>query len=172
MRRQLSTAYHPQTDGQTERINQEIGTFLQYYVNYQQDNWTEWLAVAEFQYNNKKHVATRQTPFKLNFGRHTWKGNLMIQMDIPRVEEFLIELQKSWEQVNKAMEEVQKNMKKQLDKKRRKPQGLKIRDNIWLENKNIHSNQPSKKLDNKRYGPFRILKDIGSGAFELELPEG
>jgi len=43
---------------------------------------------------------------------------------------------------------------------------------MWLENKNIHLNQPSKKLDNKRYGSFRISKDIGSGAFELELPEG
>ena len=43
---------------------------------------------------------------------------------------------------------------------------------MWLENKNIQSNRPSKKLDNKRYGPFRILKDIGLGAFQLELPEG
>ena len=43
---------------------------------------------------------------------------------------------------------------------------------MWLENKNIHSNRPSKKLDNKRYGLFRISKDIGSGAFELELLEG
>jgi len=49
---------------------------------------------------------------------------------------------------------------------------LKVGDNVWLENKNIHSNRPSKKLDNKRYGPFKISKDIGSGAFELELPEG
>jgi len=54
----LSTAYHLQTDGQMERINQEIGTFLRHYVNYQQDNWTEWLVVAEFQYNNKRHTAT------------------------------------------------------------------------------------------------------------------
>jgi len=43
---------------------------------------------------------------------------------------------------------------------------------VWLENKNIQLNQPSKKLDNKRYGSFRIAKDIGSGAFQLELPEG
>jgi len=69
-KKQLSTAYHPQTDGQTERINQEIGTFLQHYVNYQQDNWMNWLAAAEFQYNNKKHAATGRTLFKLNFGRH------------------------------------------------------------------------------------------------------
>ena len=69
-KRQLSTAYHPQTDGQMERINQEIGMFLQHYVNYQQDDWTNWLAAAEFQYNNKRHAATGKTPFKLNFGRH------------------------------------------------------------------------------------------------------
>jgi len=82
-KRQLSTAYHPQTDGQTERINQEIEMFLQHYMNYQQDNWTDWLAAAEFQYNNKKHVATGKTSFKLNFGRHPWKGDLMVQTGIP-----------------------------------------------------------------------------------------
>ena len=63
-------------------------------------------------------------------------------------------------------------IKKQFDKKRRNPQGLKVRDNMWLENKNIHLNQPSKKLDNKKYRPFRISKNIGLGAFQLELPEG
>ena len=52
-----------------------------------------------------------------------------------------------------------------------KSQGLKVGDNIWLENKNIQLNQLSKKLDQKRYRPFRILKNIGLGAFQLELPE-
>ena len=64
----LLTVYHSQTDGQIEQINQKIGTFLRHYVNYQQDNWIEWLAAVEFQYNNKKHVATGHTPFELNFG--------------------------------------------------------------------------------------------------------
>jgi len=96
--------------------------------------------VAEFQYNDKKHAATGWTSFELNFGRHSWKGNLVIQMDIPRVENFLIGLQKSWEQATKAMEEAQKNMKKQFNKKRRNPQGLKVGNNVWLENKNIHLN--------------------------------
>ena len=81
-KRKLSMAYHSQTDGQTERINQEIGMFLQHYVNYQQDDWTDWLATAEFSYNNKKHAATGKTPFELNFGRHTWKGDLIVQMGI------------------------------------------------------------------------------------------
>ena len=69
-KRKLSTAYHPQTDEQTERINQEIETFLQYYVNYQQDDWTEWLAAVEFTYNDKKHATMGKMPFELNFGRH------------------------------------------------------------------------------------------------------
>ena len=139
-KRQLSMAYYPQIDGQTKRINQEIGMFLQHYMNYQQDDWTNWLATAEFQYNDKRHAATGRTPFELNFGRHLWKDNLVVQMDIPRVEDFLIGLQKSWEQMTKAMEEAQKNMKKQFNKKRRNLQGLKVGDNMWLENKNIHSN--------------------------------
>jgi len=62
-------------------------------------------------------------------------------------------------------------MEKQFDKKQRNPQGLEVRDNVWLENKNIHLNRPSKKLDQKRYGSFRTLKDIGLGTFQLEFPE-
>ena len=109
-------------------------------MNYQQDDWTNWLAAAEFQYNDEKHIATRRTSFELNFRRHPWKDDLMVKADIPQVEDFLIRLQKSWEQAIKAMEEAQKNMKKQFDKKKRNSQGLKVGDNMWLENKNIHSN--------------------------------
>jgi len=69
------------------------------------------------------------------------------------------------------MEEVQRSIKKQFDKKRRNPQGLKVSNNVWLENKNIQLNQPSKKLDNEKYGPFKILKDISLEAFQLELLE-
>jgi len=62
------------------------------------------------------------------------------------------------------MKEAQKNIKQQFDKKRKNPQGLKVDNYVWLENKNIQLNRPLKKLDNKRYRPFRIVKDIGSGA--------
>jgi len=81
-------------------------------VNYQQYDWTNWLATAKFQYNNKKHAAIRRTLFKLNFGRYPWKRDLMVQMNAPRVEEFITRLQKSWKRVTKAIEEAQKNMKK------------------------------------------------------------
>ena len=141
------TVYHLQIDGQMEQINQEIGTFLRHYVNYQQDNWIEWLAAVEFQYNDKKHMATECTPFELNFGQHLWKGDLTVQTEFPKLEEFLIGLQKSWKEATKAMDMAKKMMKRQFDKKRQNTQGLKEGDDIWLEAKNIHSNRPSKKLD-------------------------
>ena len=57
----------------------------------------EWLSVTEFQYNNKTHVATRYILFKLNFERHPWKGNLMINIKLPKLNNFLERLQKSGE---------------------------------------------------------------------------
>jgi len=93
-------------------------------------------------------------------------------MEFPKLEAFLTGLQRSLEEATKSIEAAQETMKKQFDKKQRNPQGLKVRDNMWLENKNIHSNKPSKKLDQKRYGPFRISKDISLGAFQLKLPKG
>jgi transposase InsO family protein len=65
-----STAYHPQTDGQTERVNQEIEKYLRAFVSYQQDDWTEWLDLAEFAYNDCLHSTTQQTPFYIMHGQH------------------------------------------------------------------------------------------------------
>ena len=80
IKRAISIAYHPQTDGQTERINQEVEVFLRHYINYRQDDWTKWLATAEFQYNDKEHTATEHSPFYVNYGRHPWKGNQRYQV--------------------------------------------------------------------------------------------
>ena len=72
----------------------------------------------------------------------------------------------------KSMEIAKEAIKRQFDKKRRNPQGLKAGDNMWLEAKNIHSNRSLKKLDQKKYRPFRISKDISQRIFQLELLEG
>ena len=65
-----STAYHPQTDGQTERANQELEQYLRLYVNHRQTDWEEWLALAEFAHNNYEHSATKMSPFFANSGFH------------------------------------------------------------------------------------------------------
>ena len=69
-----STAYHPQTDGQTERVNQEIKEFLAMFVNEKQDDWSDWLAIAQFCHNDREHSATGYSPFFLNYGHHPRKG--------------------------------------------------------------------------------------------------
>src|SRR6266436_1820528 len=69
-----STSYHPQTDGQTEHVNQEIEAYLRVFVSHRQDDWANWLPLAEFAYNNKVHAATRWTPFELDAGQHPHLG--------------------------------------------------------------------------------------------------
>jgi transposase InsO family protein len=63
-----STSYHPQTDGQTERINQELGCYLRAFVNDEQEDWVEWLPITEFAYNNAINEVTGETPFFLKHG--------------------------------------------------------------------------------------------------------
>src|SRR5260221_1133744 len=65
-----STSYHLQTDGQTEHVNQEIEAYLWVFVSHRQDDWADWLPLAEFAYNNKVHTATCQTPFELDTTQH------------------------------------------------------------------------------------------------------
>ena len=66
----MSTSFHPQTDGQTERTNRTLEEMLRAYVNYKQDNWDEYLPLAEFAYNNSKQASTGFTPFELDCGQH------------------------------------------------------------------------------------------------------
>ena len=64
----ISTAYHPRTDGQSERTNQWLETYLRFFVNYQQDDWAAYLPLAEFAHNNWKNASTGQSPFQLLMG--------------------------------------------------------------------------------------------------------
>src|SRR5882724_7062382 len=66
----LSTAYHPETNGQTEWVNQILEQYLQVYINYQEDDWVNLLPLAKFMYNNTLHSATMVTPFFTNKGFH------------------------------------------------------------------------------------------------------
>jgi hypothetical protein len=70
----MSTAYHPQTDGQTECINQELEGYLHIFTSRRQDDWDDLLPLGEFSHNNNVHSLTQQTPFMLDTGRHFWMG--------------------------------------------------------------------------------------------------
>ena len=70
VKRRLSTAFHPQTDGQTERQNSTMEAYLRAFVNFEQNDWARLLPMAEFAYNNAKNTSTGHTPFELNCGYH------------------------------------------------------------------------------------------------------
>ena len=70
IKRKMSTAYHPQTDGQTERTNQVLEGYLRHFVNYDQDDWDQLLPLAEFAYNNSATNAHGMSPFFANYGYH------------------------------------------------------------------------------------------------------
>ena len=69
-----STAYHPQTDGQTKRVNQEVEQFLRLFVNQRQDDWYDWISIAEFAYNDQVHASTQASPFMLDAGQNPRLG--------------------------------------------------------------------------------------------------
>jgi len=93
-------------------------------------------------------------------------------MEIPNLEEFLNNIKKTWEEAKISIERTKETIKKQYDRKRKQSQELKKREQVWLEAKNIQSTRFSKKLDQKRYGPFTIIKEIRQEAYRLELLEG
>jgi len=73
----LSTAFHPQTDGQTERMNQELEQYLRFFVEHRQKDWPEWLAAAEFAVNNKVHTATKVSLFMANYRKELRMGETL-----------------------------------------------------------------------------------------------
>jgi len=99
-------------------------------------------------------------------------NNLIVKTELPKFENFLKKLQRSWRAAKKSIEIAKTAIKKQFNKKRQNPQELKAEDNVWLQAKNIQLKQPSKKLDQKRYRLFKITKDIGQEVFQLKLSKG
>jgi hypothetical protein len=115
----LSTAYHPQTDGQSERMIQEVQKVMRMYVNHHQNDWTPKLAHVEFALNNTVKRSTGYTPFYLVMGQHPNPGHIPqnTSTNIPTTQEFIEEIKKSRETARKAMEKAANDMKRFADKR-------------------------------------------------------
>src|ERR1700726_3765695 len=166
-----STAFHPQTDGQTKWVNQEIEVYLHAYVDHLQDDWAEWLSTAEFTLNNWEHSATEKTPFFLEYGRHPWNGGIRPPTEVnPAADEWLAKLTESRRAAKEAMEKAAVAMKRSYDVGKRPSQEYSKGDLVWLDTRNLKIGHPSKKLDNKRAGPFMIKEKVGPAGYRLKLP--
>ena len=166
-----STAYHPQSDGQTERVNQTLEQYLRVYCGYHQDDWNQLLPLAEFVYNNTQNSSTRVSPFFANYGHHPrCKITMATDSVNPAADDLVERLQTIHTELKEQLQRAQDKYKENHD--RHAPQ-FAIGDKVWLLHRNIQTTCPSQKLDVKRMGPFKILDVVGEGklAYKLELPE-
>ena len=176
VKRCVSTAFHPQTDGQTERANQTLECYLRCYVNYQQDDWLMLLASAEYACNDHMNTTTGKVPFQvvLRFAPE-WRMQpaLQTQMrdgDNPAAKELAEKLEDGIREGKNLWEEAQQSMAKYYDKKH-KDRTYQVGERVMLSTKNIRMRRASKKLADRYVGPFTILKAIGKNAYKLDLPK-
>jgi len=169
----LSMAYHPQTDGQTERTNQELEQYLRMYINHRQNNWSEWLATAEFTFNNKVYTATKMSLFQVNYGRELRMGfDIRKKGKNEKAKEFAKEMKERHEETRAALVKSQEEMKRQADKSRKEAEEYKIGDKILISIKDFSielMKRVMKKLTEKFIGPCVVRKIVLANAVELEL---
>ena len=109
----LLTTFHPQTDRQTERMNQELEQYLRFFVDHRQKDWLEWLALAEFAVNNKVHTTTKILPFMANYGRELrMRGNIRKKEKVESAAEFVERMKKVHEKVGAVLKKAQKDIKR------------------------------------------------------------
>jgi len=117
----LSTVFHSQTDGQTERINQEFEQYLWFFVEHRQKNWPEWLALAEFAVNNKIYMATKVSSFMVNYRRELRiGGDIRKKRKVESATEFVERMKKVHEEAEAALKKTQEEMKRYVDRSRKK----------------------------------------------------
>ncbi|MBW0517664.1 hypothetical protein O181_057379 [Austropuccinia psidii MF-1] len=168
--RDLSAAFHPETDGQTERLNQILEQYLQMYFSYHQDDWNTWFPLAEFAYNNVEHYSTKQSLFFTIYGRNPSFDSIHIFQDSPagKVSKKLQSVQQVFKE---ELESEIRRFKKYSDRNRSIPPEFQPGDKVRLASRNIKTTRLTKKLSERWPGPFEVLKSIGSHAYHLKFPQ-
>jgi len=170
----LSMAFYPQTDGQTERVNQELEQYLRMFINHRQEQWPEWLGTAEFAYNNKAYSSTRTSPFKANYRqdpRIGFKGRKKGKYQ--GAEKFIEKMKEIQEEAKAVLKKAQEEMKKYADRKRVEVNDYKVGDLVMLSTKDLKYQMVRRrtdKLTERFVGPYKMKKVVSSNAVELELP--
>ena len=167
----LSTAFHPQTDGQMEWMNQELEQYLWFFVEHRQKDWPEWLAAAEFAVNNKVHTATKVSPFMANYGRELrMGGDIRRKGKVESATEFVQRMKKVQEEAEAALRKTQKEMKRYTDRGRKETEEWKKGDRVLLSTKDlVFKERPTKKLTERYVGPYAIEEIVSSNVVKLRL---
>jgi len=171
----LSMAYHFQTDGQTEKMNQKLEQYLRVFINHRQEQWPDWLGMAEFAYNNKIHTATKTLPFKVNYSqdlRMEFEGRRKGKYEV--VGKFMEKIKKIQEEAKAVLGKAQEEMKKFANRRRREEEEYSVGDLVLLSMKDLKWQMKGRRLEKLTkcfVGPYKIKGIILSNAIELELPK-
>ncbi|SPC64593.1 related to TY3B TY3B protein [Ustilago sp. UG-2017b] len=156
----FSSAYHPQSDGQAEHVNQVLEQFLRGYSNHLQTDWSDLLPLAEFSYNNAEHASTQLTPFFANYGYHPHfsfdNTDPAPLPPFPAARSYADQLKQLHEYVHGELDKANSQSAEQFNKRRLPSPQFQPGDRVWLSAENIRSLRPTKKLDYRRLGPFSI----------------
>jgi len=134
----LSTAYHPQMDGQTERVNQELEQYLRVFIDHRQEQWLDWLRTAEFAYNNKIHTTTKVSLFKVNYRQNPRMGfEGRRKGKYKAAGKFVEKMRKIQEEAKAALGKAQEEMKKFADRKQGKGEKYRVGDLVLLSTKDL-----------------------------------
>jgi len=163
----LSTAYHPQTDGTTERYNQEIEFYLAVYTSKYPNTWKRALPMIEFVHNTKPHSGRTNTPYELIMGYNPKAFISEEETNVPSIEEKSLFLEQTREAALEAHEQTRLKM---AMRKNRPWTPFKEGDRVWLDNRNLPLPYASKKLNQRREGPFVITRKTSPVNYELKLP--
>ncbi|APA12632.1 hypothetical protein sscle_09g074020 [Sclerotinia sclerotiorum 1980 UF-70] len=172
VKRKLSTAFHPQTDGQTERLNQTMEAYLRCYINYRQDNWVKLLPLAQFAYNTSETETTKVTPAYANFGFNplAYKSPLPQDANTDETIKDITEIKELQEQLSLDLQFIALRTASYYNESRSMGSTLKKGDKVYLLRRNIQTKRLSDKLDHKKLGPFKIEKVVGPINYRLKIP--
>jgi len=177
--RRLSTAYHPETDGASERCNQEVETYLRAFCTYNQENWSQLLPQAKMALSNKTSASTGISPFFFGHGFHMNAIDELTSDDklgstkspATKAREWLDKHRDANAFAQASMALAQETQERHANRGRQTAESLRIGDKVYLRLKNIHTTRPSKKLDWIAL-PYHVKKLIGTHAVKLDTPPG
>jgi hypothetical protein len=167
----FSTAFHPETDGQTERTNRVLEEVLRHFIEGDHSNWEDLLPLAAFAMNNAKSASTGETPYYLNHGTHpsTPVSLALPQGNLPTLDVVFRDLDDTLSRIKELLKSAQDRQKSYADQNRA-PHEFAEGDQVLLATKHLKFKSGVKKLHPKFIGPFKILKMVGQNAAKLELP--
>ena len=167
-------AYHPQTDGQMERVNQGLEQYLRVFINHRQEQWPDQLGTAEFIYNNKIHSATKVSPFEANYSQNLRMGFEGRRKGKYKAAGRLVErIKRIQKEAKVVLSKAQKKMKRFVNRKQSEREEYRVKDLVLLSTKDLKwkmKKKRSEKLMEHFVGPYKVKGIISSNAIELELP--